>query len=129
MYQLNCRIFFYFILHNIFQLRQNLEKMMGSSESSDVPCTRRRDVDDQVLAFRTLIRRKEYLVQPSDASVNPISLDGKLLSNDLLSFTEKLQAGVLPTLPDTWDCSKLRHLQRFVFALQKKNRKVLLLET
>lgn len=62
---------------------------MGSTESTDVPSTRRRDVEEQVFAFRTLIRRKEYLLHPSDASANPISLDGKLLSNDLLSFTEK----------------------------------------
>lgn len=63
--------------------------MTGSSEFSDVPSTRRRDVEEQVFAFRTLIRRKEYLFHPSDASANPVSLDGKLLSNDLLSFTEK----------------------------------------
>lgn len=52
--------------------------MMGSTESSDVPSTRRRDVEEQVFAFRTLM----YLLYPSDASVNPISSDGKLLSND-----------------------------------------------
>lgn len=68
---------------NVFeQLQQNLEEMMGSTESSDVPSTRRRDVKEQVFAFRTLIRRKVYLLYPSDASANPISLDGKLLSND-----------------------------------------------
>lgn len=74
---------------NFFELQQNLEEMIGSSESSDVPSTRRRDVDEQVFAFRTLICRKEYLLHPSDASANPVSLDWKLLSKDLLSFTEK----------------------------------------
>lgn len=63
--------------------------MMGYTESTVVPSTRRRDVEEQRFAFRTLIRRKEYLLHPSDASANPISLDGKLLSNNLLSFTEK----------------------------------------
>lgn len=68
-----------FLLCNIyFKLQQNLEEMMGSTESSDVPSTRRRDVKEQVFAFRTLIRRKVYLLYPSDASANPISLDGKL---------------------------------------------------
>lgn len=63
--------------------------MMGYTESTVVPSTRRRDVEEQSFAFRTLIRSKEYLLHPSDASANPISLVGKLLSNNLLSFTEK----------------------------------------
>lgn len=63
--------------------------MMGYTVSTVVPSTRRRDVEEQSFLFRTLIRRKEYLLHPSDASANPISLDGKLLSNNLLSFTEK----------------------------------------
>ncbi|XP_052684793.1 uncharacterized protein LOC128164821 [Crassostrea angulata] len=68
---------------NVFeQLQQNLEEMMGSTESSDVPSTRRMDVEEQVFSFRTLIRRKVYLLYRRDASANPISLGGKLLSND-----------------------------------------------
>lgn len=116
-------IYFIVLCIHFFFSSNNTSKKWWALQS-DVPSTRRRDVEEQVFPFRTLIRKKVYLLHPSDPRANLMSLDGKLLSKERSVSLKKALSLRASSLTDTWDLLKTRTPTTCVFALQKKKRHV-----
>lgn len=77
-------IYFIVLCNHFFFFSSNNTSKKWWALQSDVPSTRRRDVEEQVFPFRTLIRKKVYLLHPS--------LDEfrwKTVEQRTISFTEK----------------------------------------